>query len=287
MLSYYQESGYLQLLSDILNGGDSRSDRTGVGTRSLFGASLTFYLEDGFPAITTKKLAWKTTVSELLWFVEGSGDERRLAELLHGTRDPSKSTIWTANAEAPYWIYKAKYPGDLGRVYGVQWRHWKKPDGTEVDQLANLINTIKTNPTDRRMVLSAFNVGEIDNMALPPCHMFSQYYICGGKLSSQVYIRSSDAFLGLPINIASYALLQHMIAAVTGLKVGVLNILLGDVHLYNNQLGVAIEQITRTPLSLPLLDINYQGQSIDDFVIEDFSLVNYEHHPALTVPMAV
>ncbi len=287
-MTYLDEAGYLKLVENILNYGEERSDRTGVGTKALFGVDLKFGLQNGFPALTTKKLAWKSVVSELLWFIEGSSDERRLAEILHGSRDSDKSTIWTPNATAPYWKNKAQFEGDLGRVYGVQWRHWKKPDGTEIDQLATLIHTLKTNPTDRRMILTAMNVGEFDQMALPPCHMFAQFFVYQKKyLCCQVYIRSSDVFLGLPFNIASYALLVHMIAQVTNLEAMQLRVLLGDTHLYLNHLDVAQEQIQRKPYSPPTLEVVNRGQTIDDFVMDDFKLVDYKYHPALKAEMAV
>ena len=169
-----------------------------------------------------------------MWFIEGSGDERRLAEILHGTRDQSKQTIWTANAEADYWKPKAKFPGDLGRVYGVQWRSWKKPDGKEVDQLANAINLIKTDPTSRRIIVNVWNAGELDKILLPPCHVFFQFFVADGKLSLQMYQRSCDMFLGVPFNIASYSLLLHMVAQATDLKAGEFVHTLGDAHIYNN-----------------------------------------------------
>ena len=184
---------YNQLCAKVLLTGTPSTDRTGVGTRSLFGEQLRFNLRDGFPAVTTKKLAWKSVVSELLWFIEGSGDERRLAEILYGTRDASKKTIWTANAEAPYWKPKAKFEGDLGRVYGVQWR-----DFNGVDQLKDLIDSLTKDPTGRRHVLTAWNPAELKDMALPPCHMFAQFYIRNNTLSCHMYQRSADLFLGVP-----------------------------------------------------------------------------------------
>ena len=227
---------YLTALEEVLNKGTVKTDRTGTGTISYFGMQQRYDLSKEFPAVTTKKLAWKSVVSELLWFIEGSGDEKRLREILHGSTDSEKSTIWTANATAPYWQPKAKFDGDLGRVYGVQWRHWRKYterkdmgeahlggtrvacDRTEVDQLLNLIDGIKKDPHGRRHLLSAWNVSDLDQMALPPCHTFAQFYVStDGKLSCQMYQRSCDMFLGVPFNIASYALLTHMIAQVTGL----------------------------------------------------------------------
>lgn len=305
------ESQYLDLLRDVLDNGELRDDRTGVGTLSVFGRQIRCNLADGFPALTTKKLAWRAVVGELLWFLEGSGDERRLAEITHGSRDGTV-TIWTPNALAPYWKNRAKYDGDLGRVYGVQWRSWKTstlksyddflshPDGgmtyfgakvlvEEIDQIKNIINTLKTNPTDRRMVLSAFNVGELDKMALPPCHMFSQFYANKTKntLSCQVYIRSNDLFLGLPFNIASYALLTHMMAQVTGYGIGELVITIGDAHIYLNHVDQVREQLSRTAFPLPQLQLNTNITDIDAFSMQDIQLLNYESHGSIKAPMAV
>ena len=229
---------YLDLLQDILDNGEEKDDRTGVGTISVFGRNIRFDLRGGFPAVTTKKLAWKACKGELIWFIEGSSDERRLAEITHGSVE-GKTTIWTPNALAPYWKPKAKFEGDLGRVYGVQWRHWNKyrtekdmgpahkggtrlaVDQSEVDQLTNLIEGLKQDPNGRRHILSAWNVSELDQMALPPCHVMSQFYVNKNKeLSCHMYQRSVDVFLGLPFNIASYALLTHLIAHHLGLGVG-------------------------------------------------------------------
>lgn len=307
------EQQYLQLLHDVLLHGEDRMDRTGVGTRSVFGRQIRCNLSDGFPALTTKKLFWKPMVAELLWFLEGSGDERRLAEIQHGTRDPSATTIWTANAQADYWKPKARFDGDVGRIYGVQWRKWQgfrlvtahdhiqhddplstttffdaKVQGWEVDQIAKIINSLKNNPADRRMVLTAFNAGEIDQMALPPCHMFAQFHCSDkGRLSCQVYIRSNDLFLGLPFNIASYALLTHMLAQVTGKKVGDLIITIGDAHIYLNHIEQVKEQLTRTPFKAPFLMLNPDVTDIDKFTMGDIVLMNYESHPAIKAPMAV
>ena len=210
---------YLNALKEILDNGEDRPDRTGTGTRGIFGMQMRFNLQQGFPALTTKKLAWRAVVSELLWFIEGSNDERRLAEILHGDRNTSKSTIWTANASADYWTNKRlrRHPGDLGRVYGVQWRRWRKPlirinkvVLQNLDQLADLITGIKEDPYSRRHILTAWNPGELELMALPPCHMMAQFYVSNGRLSCQMYQRSADMFLGVPFNIASYALFTHM-----------------------------------------------------------------------------
>src|SRR3989338_1388314 len=206
---------YLNALKHVLENGTDRKDRTGVGTRAVFGMQLRFNMQDGFPAMTTKKLAWSSVVSELLWFIEGSNDERRLAEILYKTRDQNKKTIWAANAEADYWKPKARFQGDLGRIYGVQWRKWKSPDGMETDQLAEAIRLIKENPASRRIIVNAWNPGEIGQMALPPCHTFFQFFVADDKLSLQMYQRSCDMFLGVPFNIASYSLLLHMVAQVT------------------------------------------------------------------------
>ena len=245
-------------------------------------------LSQSFPAITTKKLAWKAVVSELLWFIEGSGDERRLAEILHGTRDSSKRTIWTDNATSPYWLLKSTFEGDLGRVYGVQWRHWKTPDGTEVDQLAELIHNIKTDPHGRRHILTAWNPGELSSMALPPCHCFAQFYVSAdNKLSCQLYQRSCDMFLGVPFNIASYSLLTHMIAQVCGLGVGEFVHVLGDAHVYLNHVDQVNEQLQREPLPAPQLWINPDVTDINHFTMKDFALNGYDSLASIKAPMAI
>lgn len=287
---------YLNALKDILENGDDRPDRTGVGTRGIFGLQMRFDLTDGFPAITTKKLAWKACVSELLWFIEGSGDEYRLREILHGSRYSEKKTIWTDNATAPYWVEKRlqRHPGDLGRVYGVQWRRWRKPliRVNKVvlqnhDQLLALIAGIKEDPYSRRHIISAWNPGELDFMALPPCHMMAQFYVNNGKLSCQMYQRSADMFLGVPFNIASYALFTHMIAQVCNLEVGDLIITIGDAHIYNNHFDQVKEQIAREPLPLATLKLNPEISVITDFEMEDIELVGYTSHDAIKAPMAV
>ena len=278
---------YLDALKHVLEHGTDRKDRTGVGTRAVFGMQLRFNMEDGFPAMTTKKLPWKSIASELLWFIEGSNDERRLSEILHGTRDAGKTTIWTANANADYWKPKARFEGDLGRVYGVQWRKWKNPDGKEIDQLANAISMIKENPTSRRIIVSAWNPGEIDMMALPPCHAFFQFFVANGKLSLQMYQRSCDMFLGVPFNIASYSLLLHMVAQATDLKAGEFVHVLGDSHIYHNHYEQVMEQLARKPFKLPSLWLNPEIKNIDGFKMDDIRLDNYESHPAIKAPMAV
>lgn len=278
---------YLDALKFIIENGKDKSDRTGVGTRSVFGYQMRFNLQDGFPATTTKKLAWKAVVSELLWFLEGSGDERRLAEILHGTRDPEKKTIWTANAEADYWKHKAKFGGDLGRVYGVQWRSWRTPDSLEVvDQVTKLIENIKKDPSGRRHIISAWNPGELDQMALPPCHVLSQFDVTDGKLSCQLYQRSCDMFLGVPFNIASYSLLTHIIARECGLDVGDFVWTGGDVHIYNNHFDAVKEQLSRKPDVLPVLKMT-EGKSWNEYVLSDFTLENYNPMPGIKAEMAV
>lgn len=286
---------YLDALKNILENGEDRPDRTGVGTRSIFGLQMRFNLEDGFPAITTKKLAWRAVVSELLWFIEGSGDEYRLREILHGDRYSEKRTIWTDNAEADYWVKRKlqRHPGDLGRVYGVQWRRWRKPLVRinkvvlqNHDQLLDLISGIKEDPYSRRHIITAWNPGELDLMALPPCHMMAQFYVNNGKLSCQMYQRSADMFLGVPFNIASYALFTHMIAQVCNLEVGELIITLGDAHIYNNHFDQVKEQLKREPKPLATLQLNSEISVITEFEMEDIELVGYESHDAIKAPMA-
>lgn len=282
---------YLDLLQDILDHGEAKDDRTGVGTISVFGRQLRFDLKDSFPAVTTKKLAWKACKSELLWFLEGSYDERRLAEILYDTRDLAKKTIWTGNAQAEYWKPKAKFEGDLGPVYGVQWRKWKTSQGETVDQLKNLIEGLKKDPNGRRHLLTAWNPGEIDQMALPPCHVLCQFYVDkAGYLSCHMYQRSVDVFLGLPFNIASYALLTNMIAHVCrdnlkGAKELVIST--GDTHIYKNHVEQVKEQLARKPLVLPKLILNNEVTDIDSFTMEDINLTHYESHDTIKAEMAV
>ena len=300
---------YLELLQDILTNGEIKDDRTGIGTISLFARQLKFDLRGNFPAVTTKKLAWKACVGELLWFIEGTGDERRLAELTHGTRD-GVTTIWTPNALASYWKPKAKFEGDLGRVYGVQWRHWQTPvthatetfkdefgnyynrGGAihikETDQLSNLIEGLKKDPNGRRHILSAWNPGELDQLALPPCHVMCQFYVNKNReLSCHMYQRSVDVFLGLPFNIASYALLTHLIAQVCDLNVGELVISTGDTHIYTNHVEQVKEQLSRDPLVLPTLKLNTDIKDIDKFSPKDIELVDYNCYTAIKADMAV
>jgi len=287
---------YLDCLAQVLENGEARPDRTGTGTLSIFGLQMRFNLRDGFPAVTTKKLAWKSVVSELLWFIEGSGDEYRLREILHGERYTDKTTIWTDNAQADYWVNKRlqRHPGDLGRVYGVQWRRWRKPLVRinkvvlqNHDQLLELIAGIKADPYSRRHIITAWNPGELDLMALPPCHMMSQFYVSNGRLSCHMYQRSADMFLGVPFNIASYALFTHMIAQVCNLDVGELIISFGDAHIYNNHIDQVKEQLSRKPLALPTLSLNPEITVITDFGMEDIELIGYESHGPISAPMAV
>jgi thymidylate synthase len=300
---------YLDALKQVLEQGTEKSDRTGVGTISLFGMQQRYDLSKGFPAVTTKKLAWRSVVSELLWFIEGSGDERRLRELLHGSRDSEKSTIWTANATAPYWQSKSKFDGDLGRVYGVQWRKWRTPEVVkggsiindfghsfsleggvtikETDQLVNLIEGIKKDPHGRRHILSAWNPGELDAMALPPCHTFAQFYVNNNKLSCQMYQRSCDMFLGVPFNIASYSLLTELVAQVCNLDVGEFVHVLGDAHIYLNHIEQVKEQLDREPLPAPQLILNPNVTDITQFTMADIGLSDYQSHDAIKAEMAV
>ena len=273
---------YLDALKYVLDNGTVRGDRTGTGTIGVFGMQQRYDLTKGFPAVTTKKLAFKACLGELLWFIEGSGDERRLAEITHG--DPEgKTTIWTANALSSYWIPKARYQGDLGRVYGVQWRDF---NGT--DQLMQLIEGIKQDPYGRRHIITAWNPAELDQMALPPCHCFAQFYVSAdNKLSCQMYQRSCDMFLGVPFNVASYSLLTHMIAQVCGLGVGEFVHVLGDAHIYLNHVEQVKEQLSREPLPAPTLWINPEVRDITKFTMEDFRLDNYTSLATIKAPMAV
>ena len=300
---------YLDALRQVLEHGEQRDDRTGVGTRSLFGLQQRYNLNESFPAVTTKKLAWRACVGELLWMVEGSGDERRLAEITHGTSDGT-ATIWTPNALAPYWKPKSKFEGDLGRVYGVQWRHWRThqhraagsyvndfghsysvPAGVverEVDQLKDLIAGLKKDPFGRRHVLTAWNPGELDQMALPPCHVFAQFYVSRDrKLSCQMYQRSCDMFLGVPFNIASYSLLTHLIARTCDMAVGEFVHVLGDAHIYLNHVEQVKEQLDREPLPAPQLLLNPDVTDIFDFKMSDITLEGYTSHASIKAEMAV
>jgi thymidylate synthase len=290
------ELSYLSLLEDVLKNGVSKIDRTGVGTLSVFGRQMRHDLSESFPAITTKKLAWKAVKGEALWFLEGSRDERRLAEITHGTRD-GPVTIWTPNALAPYWKPKAEFDGDLGRVYGVQWRHWRtfdpskstegSPGYSYIDQVQQLIDGFKNDPDSRRHILTAWNPGELNLMALPPCHCFSQFWIANNKLSCQVYIRSNDLFLGAPFNIASYALITHIFARICNLDVGDLVYTIGDAHVYKNHIDQVKQQLERTPYDLPTLVIDKYAKDLSTMNVESFFLMNYQHHPAIKAEMAV
>jgi thymidylate synthase len=274
---------YLDSLKFVLENGSVREDRTGVGTIGVFGMQQRYDLTLGFPAVTTKKLAFKACLSELLWFLEGSNDERRLCEILHGTRSSGKKTIWTDNATSKYWLPNAEFIGDLGRVYGVQWRNFGG-----VDQVQELVNNIKKDPYGRRHILTAWNPGQLDQMALPPCHCFAQFYVSAdGKLSCQMYQRSCDMFLGVPFNIASYSLLTHMIAQVCGLEAGEFVHVLGDAHIYLNHVEQVKEQLVREPLPLPTLWINPDVRDILNFTMEDFRLDGYTSHDSIKAPMAV
>lgn len=279
---------YHDLCKKILREGELSNDRTNTGTYRIFGTNLRFDLRQGFPAITTKKLAWKAVVSELLWFIEGSGDERRLREILHGDRNSDKGTIWTGNAEADYWKPKAAFEGDLGRVYGVQWRSWGPRIGPHIDQLKDLLENLKKDPTGRRHILTAWNPGELNQMALPPCHVMCQFFVNNNKeLSCHMYQRSADVFLGLPFNIASYALFTHMIAQVCDYGVGELIISTGDTHIYSDHVEQVKEQLRRPEYPLPTLKINPEVKSLFDFKMTDFELVNYQSHDAIKAKMAV
>ena len=261
---------YLDLLRHVKINGIDKADRTGTGTISVFGYQMRFNLQDGFPAMTTKKLHLKSIIHELLWFLDGDTNIKCLKD--------NGVSIWDDWADEN---------GDLGPVYGAQWRTWKTADGRTLDQITDVIEQIKNNPDSRRLIVSAWNVGELDKMALMPCHAFFQFYVADGKLSCQLYQRSADIFLGVPFNIASYALLTMMMAQVCGLKLGDFVHTLGDAHLYLNHLEQVDEQLSRKPLALPVMEINSEINSIFDFKYEDFKLVNYESHPSISAPIAV
>ncbi len=261
---------YLDLLRKVRERGTRKSDRTGTGTLSLFAEQLRFDLSAGFPLLTTKKIHLRSVVYELLWFLRGDSNVGYLRE--HGV------TIWDEWADAA---------GELGPVYGRQWRHWRTADGGEIDQISNVLRQLRTDPDSRRMLVSAWNVGELDRMALAPCHLLFQFYVAGGKLSCQLYQRSADVFLGLPFNIASYALLVHMVAQQCDLAPGELIWSGGDCHLYLNHIAQAELQLTRTPLPLPQLQLRRRPPSLFDYQYEDFEFLNYQSHPAIKAPIAV
>jgi thymidylate synthase len=273
---------YLGALKHCYENGDFVKSRAG-NVKKSFGYQMRFDLQEGFPAVTTKKLAWKAMVSELLWFLEGSNDERRLAEILYEDKRDNledKNTIWTQNANAEYWKQKSKFSGDVGRIYGVQWR-----DFNGVDQLKNLIEGLKKDPDSRRHILTAWNPAELHNMSLPPCHAFSQFYVSNNKLSCQLYQRSCDMFLGVPFNIASYSILIHIIAKECGYEVGEFIHSLGDFHIYEEHFEQVKIQLTRDPKKLPVLKFNQK--KIHEYKTSDFELINYEHHPKIVAPMNV
>ena len=286
----WAEDDYLDLLHTVINSGEKRDgERTGVGTRSWFMTWLTFDLKEGFPLLTTKKVNFNAVASELLWFVEGSDDERRLAEIHYGKPREElvgKTTIWTANADKQgkdLGYENTDTVKKLGPVYGVQWRNWNG-----IDQLAKLIEQIKTNPQSRRHILSAWNVSDIDAMALPPCHTFSQFYVTNqGELNCNLYQRSADLFLGVPFNIASYALLTHMIAKVCKLKPGTFTHTIGDAHIYENHIDAVKTQLERTSRNFPKLKIKGRQKTIDDFTMDSFEITGYKPDPFIKAEMAV
>ncbi len=261
---------YLDLMQDILDNGNEKGDRTGTGTLSVFGRQLRFDLSEGFPVLTTKKLHLRSIIHELLWFLSGDTNIKYLKD--------NGVSIWDEWADEN---------GDLGPVYGHQWRSWPTPHGGTVDQITNVINQIKNNPNSRRHIVSAWNPSEVEKMALPPCHALFQFYVADGKLSCQLYQRSADYFLGVPFNIASYALLVHMFAQQCDLEPGDFVWTGGDVHLYTNHLEQAKLQLSRDPMAIPQLKIYRQPESIFDYKFEDFELINYEAHPSIKAPIAV
>ncbi len=264
------DHSYLQLMRHVLDHGAHKSDRTGTGTRSVFGYQMRFDLQQGFPLLTTKKLHLRSIIHELLWFLQGDTNIAYLKE--HNV------SIWDEWADAN---------GDLGPVYGYQWRSWPTPDGKHVDQISDVIHQIKTNPDSRRLIVSAWNVADIPQMALAPCHAFFQFYVANGTLSCQLYQRSADIFLGVPFNIASYALLTMMVAQACGLKAGDFIHTLGDAHLYSNHIDQANAQLSRTPHAMPTMRLNPAITSVFDFKFDDFTLENYQSHPAIKAPIAV
>jgi thymidylate synthase len=265
-----EEQQYLDLLAEVLERGACKTDRTGTGTLSLFGRQLRFSLDSGFPLLTTKKLHLKSIIYELLWFLRGDTNVRWLQQ--HGV------SIWDEWADEN---------GELGPVYGYQWRHWRTPGGGEIDQITNVIHSLRNKPDSRRHIVSAWNPADVGRMALPPCHALFQFYVANGRLSCQMYQRSADLFLGVPFNIASYALLTRMVAQVTGLAPAEFILTLGDAHLYLNHRDQAREQLARAPRQFPRMRLNPQVRELFEFRFEDFALENYEPHPAIRAPIAV
>jgi thymidylate synthase len=301
-MSHYEHPDvqYLRIAKDILDNGDERMDRTGTGTKALFGREMRFHMDDGFPALTTKRLAFRSVVGELLWMLSGDNDNNHLRALgVH---------IWDGNANAPYWTPKAKFEGDAGRNYSIQWRHWKRPDGTEVDQIKEVIERIKAKPADRRLIFTGWNAGEVEETSLPACHAFAQFFVRGGELSVAMYQRSCDMFLGVPFNMAQYGLILSLFAQMTGLKPGEFLQVLGDVHLYLNHLDQAREQIGRDPYPQPTLWLNPDLRSLQDVedkyhelldragpdnkpkplkMLEEVArLENYQFHPTIEAEMS-
>lgn len=294
---------YLRIVQEILRFGDERGDRTGVGTLAIFAQMMRFFMGDGFPALTTKFVSLRAVIGELLWMLCGDNDNRNLNALgIH---------IWDGNANDPKWLAKgkAKFPGDAGRNYSIEWRHWLRPDGKEVDQISDVIERIKNNPTDRRMIFTGWNAGEVDETSLPACHAFAQFFVRQGELSVTMYQRSCDTFLGVPFNMAQYALVLHLFAQMTGLKPGTFTHVLGDTHLYKNHLDQAREQLLREPYPAPQLWLNPNLRSLTDveamyqdllrragpkekpkpikLLDEVARLEDYEYHPAIKANMAV
>jgi len=261
---------YLDLLKDVLNNGTSKSDRTGTGTRAVFGRQMRFDLAKGFPLVTTKKLHLKSIIHELIWFLSGN-----------------TNIAYLQKNDVRIWNEWADENGNLGPVYGQQWRSWQAPNGTVIDQIKNVLHQIHHTPDSRRMIVSAWNPADIDKMALPPCHCLFQFYVADGRLSCQLYQRSADIFLGVPFNIASYALLTHMIAHVTGLKVGEFVHSFGDLHLYNNHIEQAHTQLSRAPFELPTLTLNTKITDLFQFQYQDITIENYQSHATIKAPIAV